>query len=633
MREKNSLCLCLMVVPFLGMSACAGDGGPVGQFPTVQLESAKRQTGFLRVENPVEDRYIVVLKEGGARAAFSASRMASTLASEFPVAIHRTYEHAIKGFVGEMSEDDAIALSVDPRVAWVEQDGVKRVIATQTNATWGLDRSDQNDLPLDREYNYTKDGTGVTAYVVDTGIRKTHSDFGGRASYGFSSIDDGNGANDCHGHGTHVSGTVGGSTWGIAKNVNLVGVRVLSCSGEGTDSEVLAGIDWIVQNATLPAVANMSLGGEASTTLDDGIQNAIAAGITFVVAAGNENQDACNVSPARVPDAITVGATTSRDARASYSNWGSCLDIFAPGSSITSASASSDTSRATKSGTSMASPHVAGAAALYLQENPSATPAEVVEALTSNASANKVSGVKGSANKLLYTVPGGDTPPPPPPPAPVTELVNGEAVAGLSAAKDAWVHFRISVPEEAVNLEMKITVSSGDPDLHTKFGGQPTSSSYDCRPYKGSGQDELCTVSNPSEGDYYLSILGYSSFSGVTIVAAYQTGGGGGGEPCSDCTQYTGSLSGAGEKDMHPDDTYYYAGSSGRHEGWLEGPASADFDLQLYKWNGSGWAKVDESAGASSSEAISYSGTSGYYYWSVYSSSGSGDYDFWLRTP
>nr|5WSL_A Chain A, keratinase [Meiothermus taiwanensis WR-220]5WSL_B Chain B, keratinase [Meiothermus taiwanensis WR-220]5WSL_C Chain C, keratinase [Meiothermus taiwanensis WR-220] len=276
--------------------------------------------------------------------------------------------------------------------------------ATQTGATWGLDRIDQRTLPLSGTFTYSNTGSGVNAYIIDTGIRVSHSEFGGRATAVFDAIGDGQNGNDCNGHGTHVAGTVGGTVYGVAKSVRLYAVRVLNCSGSGSNSGVIAGVDWVRQNARRPAVANMSLGGGASSALDTAVNNAINAGITFALAAGNSNRDACQFSPARVTAGITVGATTSTDARASYSNYGSCLDLFAPGSSITSAWISSDTSTNTISGTSMATPHVAGVAALYLQSNPSASPATVRNAIVGNATSGVVSNAgRRSPNLLLYS--------------------------------------------------------------------------------------------------------------------------------------------------------------------------------------------------------------------------------------
>src|SRR5262249_51466616 len=240
-------------------------------------------------------------------------------------------------------------------------------VATQSNATWGIDRIDQRNLPLSGTYTYNFTGAGVHAYIIDTGIRATHQNFGGRvSSQGFTAINDGNGTNDCNGHGTHVSGTVGSSTYGVAKGVTLHAVRVLSCSGSGSTSGVIAGVDWVTQNRILPAVANMSLGGGVSTALDTAVNNSINSGVTYAIAAGDTNP--CTLSPARVAAALTVGATTMTDARSSFSNFGTCVDLFAPGSSITSTWNTSDTATNTISGTSMATPHVTGVAALYLQQ-------------------------------------------------------------------------------------------------------------------------------------------------------------------------------------------------------------------------------------------------------------------------
>jgi subtilisin family serine protease len=271
------------------------------------------------------------------------------------------------------------------------------------NPPWGLDRIGQRNLPLNQTYSYTTNGTGVNVYIIDTGIRRTHQQFAGRAFVGFDAIGDGQNTNDCNGHGTHVSGTVGGSTFGVAKNVHLFAVRVLNCNGSGTTSGVIAGVDWVTTNHISPAVANMSLGGGASTALDNAVINSINSGVTYAIAAGNSNTNAANSSPARVGAAITVGATTMTDARSSFSNFGSVVDIFAPGSSILSSFNTSDTATATLSGTSMATPHVAGVAARVLQGNPGFTPAQVRNEIVNTATLNHLSGIPaGTANRLLF---------------------------------------------------------------------------------------------------------------------------------------------------------------------------------------------------------------------------------------
>ena len=349
--------------------------------------------------------YIVVLKDTENVRRRGVPNRARELAERRGARAGKIYQHALKGFTFRGNAQQAREVAADPDVAFVEEDRVISLTAQQVNPpSWGLDRIDQRRLPLDGVYGYPGTASNVTAYIIDTGILTTHSDFGGRASHGYDFVDGDANATDCNGHGTHVAGTVGGTSYGVAKGVRLVAVRVLNCSGNGTTSGVIAGIDWVTRNARKPAVANMSLGGGASAALDAAVNNSINSGVTFVVAAGNESTNACTRSPARTPNAITVGATTSGDARASYSNYGSCLDIFAPGSSITSAWHTSTTARNTISGTSMATPHVAGAAALYLSANPSASPTQVRNALVANGTTGVVTGAgTGSPNVLVYT--------------------------------------------------------------------------------------------------------------------------------------------------------------------------------------------------------------------------------------
>ncbi len=328
----------------------------------------------------------------------------------------RTYSAAVRGAELRVSAKAAARIAADPAVAYVEQNHTVSIAATQPNPpSWGLDRIDQRNLPLNSSYTYPNTAANVTSYIIDTGIRITHSDFGGRATWGTNTVDSNN--TDCNGHGTHVAGTVGGSAYGVAKGTRLVAVKVLNCSGSGTNAGVIAGIDWVTANAVKPAVANMSLGGGASAAVDNAVVNSINSGVTYAVAAGNGNllgqrQNACNYSPARAEPAITVGATQNNDAAASFSNFGTCVDILAPGVNITSAWYTNDTATNTISGTSMASPHVAGAAALVLSANPSWTPLQVRNHLVDNATPNVVTNVgTGTPNRLLYVV-NGDTPPP-----------------------------------------------------------------------------------------------------------------------------------------------------------------------------------------------------------------------------
>ncbi|MBL8264536.1 MAG: S8 family peptidase [Xanthomonadaceae bacterium] len=375
--------------------------------------------GELRAaQNPIQGQYIVVLKDNAASLANERSSLsrvsvvARDMATKHRAKLVRSYNSVLRGFVARADDKSLARLLADPRVAYVEEDGIVTASATQTGATWGIDRVDQRNLPLDSSYTYNTTASGVHAYIIDTGVLLSHSQFSGRMGNGYDAVTSGGNANDCNGHGTHVAGTVGGTTYGIAKGVTIHPVRVLGCTGSGSNSGVIAGMDWVANNHVKPAVANMSLGGGASQATDDAVARMTARGVTVAVAAGNDNSNACNYSPARAASAITVGSTTNTDARSSFSNYGTCLDIFAPGSSITSAWYTSSTATNTISGTSMASPHVAGVAALYLASNPSATPAQVTSAIINASTPNKVTGAQtGSPNRLLYSL-FGSTPPP-----------------------------------------------------------------------------------------------------------------------------------------------------------------------------------------------------------------------------
>lgn len=354
----------------------------------VQAETAE----ILAADSPdaIAGSYIVAFEDG----------VESEVVDEFGGDVENVFD-SVDTVLASMSASEAERLAADPAVAYVEQNQTIQIEATQDDPpSWGLDRIDQTGLPLDTAYTYPNAGEGVTAYIIDTGIWASTADFSGRTGTGFSAILPGLQGLDCNGHGTHVAGTVGGTDYGVAKEVTIVPVQVLNCAGSGTTAGVIQGVNWVTENAVKPAVANMSLGGGVSDALDAAIAASIDSGVTYAVAAGNETADACGVSPARTPEAITVAASTEADARADFSNFGDCVDIFAPGEDITSPYLLG--TPMALSGTSMASPHVAGAAAVYLSAHPDASPAEVADALTGAATSGAISDVQGSPNLLLH---------------------------------------------------------------------------------------------------------------------------------------------------------------------------------------------------------------------------------------
>jgi len=409
---------------------------PTATLPTpgaASVDRTDRLAPILGSSNPeaIPGQYIVVLSDGTDTSliAQDTGSLIQTLGLDPQgITVQHVYTQALNGFAAKLSTQNLATLQRDKRVKYIQQDSLAHAVATQTNATWGLDRVDQRDLPLNGTYTYDQTASNVTAYILDTGIRTSHQQFGGRAVWGTNTLNDGNNT-DCNGHGTHVAGTVGATTYGVAKSVKLVAVKVLNCQGSGAYSAIIAGINWALNNKSGPAVANLSIGGGYDKAVNDAVNNAASKGLVMVVAAGNNNQNACNYSPASAASAITVGSTTKTDARSSFSNFGSCLDLFGPGSDITSAWHTSDTATNTISGTSMATPHVAGAAALILAANPTYTTSQVTSAILNTATPNKVTSAgSGSPNKLLYTGTGTTNPDP----APGTTY-NGSVTAGQSS--------------------------------------------------------------------------------------------------------------------------------------------------------------------------------------------------------
>ncbi|MEO5589268.1 MAG: S8 family serine peptidase [Gemmatimonadaceae bacterium] len=422
-----------VILGAFALAACSDSNRQSVTAPDLTVRAAQTTT------DPVADQYIVVFNRGVSDAPGLARAMVNGAGGELGF----TYQHAIKGFSARLSPAAAQALANNPNVEFVEADQVMTANSTQTSATWGLDRIDQRNLPLSTTYSYTNTGAGVTAYIIDTGILFTHDEFGGRARTGFDAVTSGGTAADCNGHGTHVAGTVGGTTYGVAKGVALVAVRVLGCNGSGANSGVIAGIDWVTANHASPAVANMSLGGGASTALDAAVSNSIASGVTYAIAAGNgdilgRQQDACTTSPARVTAAITVSATDNTDKKTSWANYGNCVDFFAPGLNITSSWYTSNTATNTISGTSMATPHVAGAAALYLQSNSGSTPAQVRDALYNLTTKGIVTSSSTTNNHLLYVGGiGGGPPANVPPTANFTSSCTGLSCNFTDASTDS----------------------------------------------------------------------------------------------------------------------------------------------------------------------------------------------------
>ncbi|SMB93592.1 S8 family peptidase [Deinococcus hopiensis] len=499
--------------------ASCGQQAPSATTPAEQasapVRSNARTAPLLGTENPeaIPGQYIVVFSDGAAPANLSAQDAGGLITAlgldPQGVTVQHVYTQALSGFAAKLSAQNLQTLRSDKRVKYIEQDGRMHTLATQSGATWGLDRIDQRDLPLNSTYNYSTTASNVTAYIIDTGIRTTHGEFGGRAVWGTNQTGDGQNT-DCNGHGTHVSGTVGGSTYGVAKGVKLVAVKVLGCDGSGTNSGVIAGINWAASNRSGPAVANMSLGGTASQATDDAVTGAVNKGLVMAVAAGNDNKDACTSSPARAAAAITVGATDRNDVRSTFSNYGTCVDIFAPGTNITSSWNTGDTATNTISGTSMATPHTAGGAALVLAANPSYTPSQVASALINNASTGKISSVgTGSPNRLLFTGSGSTTPTPTPG---TTTNYTGSVSQGTSSYKPGTGGFSYA----GGTLKGTLSGPSGtDFDLYLqKYNG---SSWVDVAASEGGTSSEAINYAAGS-GTYRWEVYAYSGGGSYTLT-------------------------------------------------------------------------------------------------------------------
>jgi len=578
--------------------------------------------GFAASAAPIPNQYIVTLKkplDGTPLASLPVAQQASSLLSLVGGGqVLNTYEYALHGFAATLSPLQAQLLALNPLVAAIEQDQTVRAVATQTGATWGLDRVDQRARPMDGQYIYPDAaGQGVHVYVIDTGLNANHTEFTGRvgASRNFvgttslfstTAPDPANWA-DCNGHGTHVAGTAAGTVYGVAKKATIHAIRVLDCQGSGSNSGVIAGVDYVTQNAQRPAVANMSLGGGDSAALDTAVKNSIAAGIAYAVAAGNDSANACTGSPNKLPEAITVGATENTDAMASYSNFGTCLDIFGPGSNITSANYSNNTGTSVLSGTSMASPHVAGAAALVLARNTSASPQQIRDTLLAEATTGVLTGIKtGSPNKLLYVAnTGGGSP-----------TVDNPPVAAFTASCT---------------------------NLACSFNGGGSSDDKGIAAYAwtfgdgSSGNGATVSKTYAAAGTYNvtLTVTDTTSQTGsksqsVTVTAAPTNTG-----PCSDCTSKTGTLSSGGT--AYDPSANGFASNGGQFKGYLRGPAGTDFDLYLEKLSnglfGASWSSVASAATTGSSEDVVYTGTAGTYRWRIRSYSGAGSYTFYVKNP
>lgn len=622
----------------------------IGLLLVTLLACGKESTSNQTLNSPAANtkQYIVVFKAPDGIQASSMSAKAivsgkvSSMGVRYSIQSKKQFSKVIQAAVFVLSEEQRKKLILDPDVAYIEEDKIISIESVQNSPVWGLDRIDQVGRSLDSKYEHNSGSAQVNAYVIDTGIRISHQEFEGRAVHGIDTVDNDSDSTDCNGHGTHVAGTIGGRKYGVAKDVKLIGVRVLDCGGSGRTSDVIDGVEWVTNNHVKPAVANMSLGGGISTSLDNAVKASIAAGVSYAIAAGNSSRDACSSSPARVDSAITVGASNDRDRITSFSNHGSCVDIIAPGEDIKSAYYSSNTVTRSLDGTSMASPHVAGAIALLLSHAPQASPAEIHDKIIEESLLGTLSGLNSATpNRLLNTMfllrdGGGDDggSGEDPVDGPIHLVRGANALVGDISSPEE-VHMLIDIPENAIDIKVDISASSGDADLYVKHSSRPSLTDYDCRPYR-SGSNESCSYDSLEEGQLHIVIRAYSDVRAAKIKVDYdvkedepEADLGSIPAPCSSCDEYLGELSSTGDSNYHPNSSYYYQKRSKTHKVWIRSLGQNDFDIELYKWVSGKWKKVKSSRGSGSDESISYRGSRGYYTIKIVSKYGGGAYKVW----